>query len=87
VQPDRHRRIAESEQQSRHTYGHISYAARLDYLEAETVELRRLKSDLTTTVSIIRGFTNTDCNSLFNVVDRESIYTRGNYLRLYNGAL
>jgi len=47
------------------------------------VELRRLKSDLTTTVSIIRGFTNTDCNSLFNVVDRESVHTRGNYLRLY----
>jgi len=83
VQPDRHRRIAESEQQSRHTYGHISYAARLDHLEAETVELRRLKSDLTTTVSIIRGFTDTDCNSLFNVIDRESVHTCGNYLRLY----
>jgi len=48
---------------------YISYAARLDRLEAETLELRRLKSDLTTVFSIIRGFVDIDCNSLFNVTD------------------
>jgi len=37
-------------------FGHILYAARLDRLKAETLELRRLKHDLTTMFSIIRGF-------------------------------
>ena len=38
------------------SFGHISYASRLDRLKAETVELCRLKSDLTMMFSIIRGF-------------------------------
>jgi len=37
-------------------FGHILYAARLYRLKAETLELRRLKHDLTTMFSIIRGF-------------------------------
>ena len=61
---------------------YISYAARLDRLEAETLELRRLKSDLTTVFSIIRGFVDIDCNSLFNVTDCESVRTRGHNRRL-----
>jgi len=49
---------------------------------AETLELRRLKSDLTMMFSIIRGFVDIDCNSLFNVIDCESVHTRGHNLRL-----
>jgi len=37
-------------------FDHISYAARLDRLKAETLESRRLKSDLIKTFSIIPGF-------------------------------
>jgi len=64
-------------------FGHISYAARLDRLKAETLELRRLTSDLTMTFSIIRGFVDIDCNGLFRVIDCESVHTRGHKLRLY----
>ena len=48
------------------------------------MELRRLKSDLTMTFSIIRGFIDIDCNSLFRVIDCESVHTLGHNLRLYN---
>jgi len=54
-----------------------------DRLEAETLELRRLKSDLTMMFSIIRGFVDIDCNRLFHVIDCESIHTRGHNLTLY----
>ena len=64
-------------------FGHISHAARLDRLKAETLELRRLTSDLTMTFSIIRGFVDIDCNSLFRVIDCESVHTRSHNLRLY----
>ena len=64
-------------------FGHISHAARLDRLKAETLELRRLTSDLTMTFSIIRDFVDIDCNSLFRVIDCESVHTRGHNLRLY----
>jgi len=65
-------------------FGHISHAARLDRLDkAETLELRRLTSDLTMTFSIIRGFVDIDCNGLFRVIDCESVHTRGHNLRLY----
>ena len=37
-------------------FGHISYAARPDRLKAETLELKRWKSDLTRMFSIIRRF-------------------------------
>ena len=63
-------------------FGHISYAARLDRLKAETLELRRLKSDLTMVFSVIRGFVDIDCNSVFHVIDCESVHTRGHNLRL-----
>jgi len=53
-----------------------------DRLEAETLQLRRLKSDLTVMFSIIRGFVDIDCNSLFRVIDCESVHTRGHNLRL-----
>ena len=33
--------------------------------------------------SIIRGFVDIDCNSLFHVIDCESVHTRGHNLRLY----
>ena len=33
--------------------------------------------------SIIWGFVDIDCNSLFNVIDCESVHTRGHNLRLY----
>ena len=59
-------------------FGHISYAARLDRLKAETLELRRLKS-----YYLIRGFVDIDCNSLFHVIDCVSVHTRGHNLRLY----
>jgi len=54
-----------------------------DRLEAETLQLRRLKSDLTVMFSIIRGFVDTDCNSLFRVIDCESVHRRGHNLTLY----
>ena len=66
------------------SFGHISHAARLDRLEAETLELRRFKSDLSMMFSTIRGFVDIDCNSLFCVIDYESVHTRGYNLRLYN---
>ena len=53
-----------------------------DRLEAETLELRRLKSDLTVMFSIIRGFVDIDCNSLFRVIDCESVHTHGHNLTL-----
>ena len=65
------------------SFGHISYAARLDRLKAETLELRRLKSDLTTMFCVIRGFVDTDYNCLFRVIDRESVHVCGHNLRLY----
>jgi len=65
------------------SFGHISYAERLDRLKAETLELRRLKSDLTTMFCVIRGFVDTDYNCLFRVIDRESVYVCGHNLRLY----
>ena len=58
-------------------FGHMSYAIRLDRLKAETLELRRLKSHLTMMFSITRGFVGMDCNCIFNVIDCESIHTRG----------
>jgi len=65
-------------------FGHVSHAARLDRLKAETLrELHRLKSDLTMMFSIIRGFVDIDCNSLFCVIEYESVHTRGYNLRLY----
>jgi len=64
-------------------FGHISYAARLDRLKAETLELRRVKSDLTMMLTIVRGFVDIGCNSLFRVIDCESFHTRGHNLRLY----
>jgi len=33
--------------------------------------------------SIIRGFVDTDCNSLFRVTDTDSVHIRGHNLRLY----
>jgi len=51
-------------------------------LKVETLDLRRLKSDLTMMSSIIRFFY-IDTNSLFHVIDCESVYTRGHNLRLY----
>jgi len=64
-------------------FGHISYAARPDRLKAETLELKRLKPDLTRMFSIIRRFVDIDCNSLFHVIDCESVYTRAHNLGLY----
>jgi len=55
----------------------------LDRLKAETLELRHLKCDLTVMFSIIRGFLDIDCNSLFHVIDREPVRTHGHNLRLY----
>jgi len=55
----------------------------LDRLKAETLELRHLKCDLTVMFSIIRGFLEFDCNSLFHVIDREPVRTHGHNLRLY----
>jgi len=34
-------------------------------------------------LSIIRGVVDTDCTSLFHVIDCESVHTRGHNLRLY----
>ena len=63
---------------------HSKYnAARLDCLKAETLVLHCLKSDLTMMFSIIWGFVDIDCNSLFQVINCESVHTRGHNLRLY----
>jgi len=63
---------------------HSKYnAARLDRLKAETLELHCLKSDLTMMFSIIWGFVDIDCNSLFHVINCESVHTRSRNLRLY----
>ena len=35
------------------------------------------------TSSIIQSFVDIDCNSLFSVIDCESVHTRGHNLRLY----
>jgi len=40
-------------------FDHISYAARLDHLKSETLELRRLKSDLTMMFSINNLYSST----------------------------
>ena len=65
-------------------FGHILYAARLDRLKAETLELRRLKHDLTTMFSIIRGFVDILTVIAFcHVIDCESVHTRCHNLRLY----
>ena len=47
------------------------------------ITLHRLKSEFTMMFSIIWGFVDIDCNSLFNVIDCESVHTRGHNLRLY----
>ena len=63
---------------------HSKYnAALLDCLKAETLVLHCLKSDLTMMFSIIWGFVDIDCNSLFQVINCESVHTRGHNLRLY----
>lgn len=50
----------------------MSYSERLDRINAETVELRRLKYDRTMMFCIrprpTRGFIDNDCDSLFAVV-------------------
>jgi len=56
---------------------------RVDGLKAETLELRSLKSDLIMMFSLIRSFVNIDCNSLFHVIDCESVFTRGHNFILY----
>ena len=40
-----------------------------------------LKSDLTMMISINRGFVDIDCNSLFHVIDCQSVHTRGHNLK------
>jgi hypothetical protein len=60
---------------------HLTYAERLHYLGAETLELRRLKADLILVYKIIHELINVDFNSLFSFSSHSSI-TRGNSLRL-----
>jgi len=50
--------------------------------KAETLELRRLKSDLTMMFSFFRCFVDIDFNSLLSVTDCESVHTRGHNRRL-----
>ena len=63
-------------------WSHFICSTCLERLKAETLQLRRLKSDLTMTSSIIQSFVDIDCNSLFNVIDCESVHTRGHNLKL-----
>jgi len=64
--------------------GHLLYTKRLDRLNAETLELRRLKSDLTMVFCIIRGFVDIDCDSfLLSLTACETSYTGGHNLRLF----
>lgn len=61
----------------------ISYAERLLGLNAETLELRRLKLDLSMIFCIIRGFVNIDCDSPFSIIDCETSRTRGHNFRIF----
>ena len=60
----------------------ISYADRLVHLNAETLELRRLKSDLTMIFCVIRGFVSIDCDRLFSIIDSETSHTRGHSFKV-----
>jgi ribonuclease P/MRP protein subunit RPP40 len=58
----------------------MSYIQRLKYLGLESLELRRLKADLSLTFSILHGLVDFDRNIFFNI--RGNTYTRGHPLKL-----
>jgi len=60
----------------------ISYNRRLEMLNIESLEERRLRSDLIMCYKILRGFVNLD-RSMFFFVLAESSRTRGNSMKLY----
>jgi len=60
----------------------LHYCERLNKLEAETLEMRRLKLDLVMYYNILHGFVDIDAGSLFDTINSNVIRSRGHPLRI-----
>ena len=60
----------------------LHYCERLNKLEAETLEMRRLKLDLVMYYNILHGFVDIDAGSLFDAINCNVIRSRGHPLRI-----
>jgi len=60
----------------------LHYCERLNKLEAETLEMRRLKLDLVIYYNILHGFVDIDAGSLFDTMNSNVIRNRGYSLRI-----
>jgi len=60
----------------------LHYCAQLNKLEAETLEMRRLKLDLVMYYNILHGFVDIDAGSLFDAINCNVIRSRGHPLRI-----
>ena len=60
----------------------LHYCERLNKLEAETLEMRRLKLDLVMYYNILHGFVDIDAGSLFDTINCNVIRSRGHPLRI-----
>ena len=60
----------------------LHYCERLNKLEAETLEMRRLKLDLVMYYNILHGFVDIDAGSLFVTINCNVIRSRGHPLRI-----
>jgi hypothetical protein len=59
----------------------MSYCERLIYLKTETLELRRLKTDLIMIFKILRNYVDVNIADFFAI--SETVQTRGHSLKLY----
>ena len=60
----------------------LYYCERLNKLEAETLEMRRLKLDLVMFYNILHGFVDIDAGSLLDTINCNVIRSRGRSLRI-----
>ena len=60
----------------------LHYCERLNKLEAEALEMRRLKLDLVMYSNILHGFVDIDAGSLFDTINCNVIRSRGHPLRI-----
>jgi len=60
----------------------LHYCERLNKLEAETLEMRRLKLDLVMYYNILHGFVDIDAGSLFDTINCNVIRSCGHPLRI-----
>ena len=64
---------------------HWSYEERLQWLEADTLELRRLKLDLVTMFKVIKGIIDVDASDFFEF-SQHDICTRGHNFKIVQPA-